>query len=307
MTALITGGGGQLAQALQIGAPAGGAVRALSHAELDIADEAAVQEVMRTLQPQLVINAAGFTRVDDAEARPEAAERVNATGPAVLAAACRASGAWLLHVSTDYVFDGTHHRPYAPSAEPHPLSVYGRTKLAGERAVQAALGAGSTLVRTSWLYSGGHRNFLTTMLHRLAAPGELRVVADQVGAPTAVSGLARVLWALAERRAGGIFHWCDSGVASWYDFAVAIAEESRALQLLHTPAAVIPITSAEYPLPAARPPYSLLDKSGTEQLLGVRAAHWRVALRETLGVLAAERAASGIAERSAPGSAGRGR
>jgi len=286
-------------------APAGRAVHALKHAELYIADEAAVEEVMRTLQPQLIINTAAFTRVDAAEVRPEAAERVNATGPAVLAAACRASGAWLLHVSTDYVFDGTHPRPYAPSAERHPLNVYGRTKLAGERAVQAALGAGSTLVRTSWLYSGGHRNFLTTMLHRLAAPGELRVVADQVGAPTAVSGLARVLWALAERRAGGIFHWCDSGVASWYDFAVAIAEESRALQLLHTPAVVIPISSAEYPLPAARPPYSLLDKSGTEQLLGVRAAHWRVALRETLGGLAAARAAQGMTDCTAPGSAGR--
>jgi dTDP-4-dehydrorhamnose reductase len=304
VTALITGGGGQLAQALQMSAPAGRAVRALSHAELDIADAAAVQQVMRTLQPQLVINAAAFTRVDEAEVRPEAAERVNATGPAVLAAACRASGAWLLHVSTDYVFDGAHSRPYTPLAEPRPLSVYGRTKLAGERAVQAALGAGSTLVRTSWLYSGGHRNFLTTMLPRLAAPGELRVIADQVGAPTAVSGLARVLWALAERRAGGLFHWCDSGVASWYDFAVAIAEESRALQLLHAPAVLIPITSAEYPLPAARPPYSLLDKSATEQLLGVRAAHWRVALRETLSGLAPDRAPQGLAERIAPDSAG---
>ena len=286
MSVLITGGGGQLAQALQLSAPAGRNVRALTHAELDIADEAAVQGVMRALQPQLVVNTAAFTRVDDAERQPDAAERVNATGAALLAEACRGNGAWLVHVSTDYVFDGEQNRPYAPSAQPHPLNLYGRSKLAGERAVRAALESSSTLVRTSWLYSGGHRNFLTTMLRRMGAPGELRVVADQIGAPTSALGLARVLWALAEHRASGVFHWCDSGVASWYDFAVAIAEESLALELLRTPAAVIPIASAEYPLAAARPRYSVLDKSATERLLGVRAAHWRVALRETLAGLA---------------------
>jgi dTDP-4-dehydrorhamnose reductase len=282
LRALITGAAGQLGRALMALAPGAASVRGVSHAQLDIADVAAVDAVLREFRPDTLINAAGFTRVDDAEREREAAERTNAIGPAVLAAACRGSGVWLLQVSTDYVFDGEQSRPYAPAARTNPLSVYGRTKLQGEQAVTREIASQSTVVRTSWLYAADGRNFLTTMLHLMRNRPQVTVVSDQVGAPTSVAGLARVLWAFADRRASGLHHWCDSGVASWYDFAVAIAEEAVSLGVLASSPPILPIASADYPVAARRPPYSLLDKRATEQLLGVSAPHWRRALRETL-------------------------
>jgi dTDP-4-dehydrorhamnose reductase len=288
--AILTGAGGQLGRALQQAAPPGTRVRALPRCELDIADEEAVRAALRTDLPAVVINAAAYTRVDDAEAHAEEAMRVNGQGPAVLAAACRAAGTWLVHVSTDYVFDGTHPQPYLPHATPNPLSVYGKSKLAGELAMGNLLRDGGTLVRTSWVYSAGQRNFLTTMLQRMTAGTPLRVVSDQIGAPTSAASLARVLWSLAARRAPGIHHWCDSGAASWYDFAVAIGEEALAARLIPAPASVTPIASSEYPTPATRPFYSLLDKRDTERLLEITAPHWRVSLRETLHGLVAQRA-----------------
>ena len=286
MTVLITGAGGQLGRALIALAPEDTSVRGVSHEQLDIADAAAVDSVLREIRPDVLINAAGFTRVDDAETEREAAERVNATGPAVLAAACRSVGAWLVQVSTDYVFDGEQTRPYAPGARTNPLSVYGNTKLKGELAVTRELPSQSTVVRTSWLYAAEGRNFLTTMLRLMGNRPQLNVVSDQIGAPTSAAGLARVLWAFVPRRASGLYHWCDSGVASWYDFAVAIAEEAVALGVLASSPPILPIASADYPTAARRPPYSLLDKRDTERLLGVTAPHWRRALHETLAALA---------------------
>jgi dTDP-4-dehydrorhamnose reductase len=283
---LITGAEGQLGRALIALAPENTGVRSLSHGQLDIADAAAVDSVLRETRPDVLLNAAGFTRVDDAETEREAAERANATGPAVLSAACRTAGAWLVQVSTDYVFDGEHSRPYAPAARTNPLSVYGKTKLQGELAVTRELPSQSTVVRTSWLYAAEGRNFLTTMLRLMRNRPQLTVVSDQIGAPTSVIGLARVLWAFTHRRASGLYHWCDSGVASWYDFAVAIGEEAVALGVLSSGPPILPITSADYPTAARRPPYSLLDKRDTERLLGLTAPHWRHALRETLAILA---------------------
>jgi dTDP-4-dehydrorhamnose reductase len=287
---LLTGAGGQLGLALQRAAPAGIRIKAMSRSELDIADETAVRAALRALGPALVINAAAYTRVDDAETHADEAMRANGTGPAVLAAACRDSRAWLVHVSTDYVFDGSQNQPYPRNAAPNPLGVYGRTKLAGELAVANLLAGSSTVVRSSWVYSAGHRNFLTTMLQRMSAGKALRVVSDQIGTPTAASSLARVLWSFAERRTSGIYHWCDSGVASWYDFAVAIGEEAFAARLIAAPASVTPIAGSEYPTPAPRPRYSVLDKRDTEHALEVSAPHWRASLRETLQQLVAQRA-----------------
>jgi dTDP-4-dehydrorhamnose reductase len=281
LKALITGAGGQLGRALVSTAPAGTELRAAAHAELDIADRPAVAALMQSFAPQLVLNAAAFTAVDAAESAPEAAARANAVGPAVLAAACRDAGAWLLHVSTNYVFDGAQPRPYDTQARPNPLSVYGRTKLAGELAVAHELPGLSTVVRASWLYGAGG-GFPARMLALMQSRPQLSVVSDQVGAPTHAAGLAAVLWALAARRAPGLMHWCDSGVASWYDFAVAIAEEALRKGLLRSAPAIRAIATADYPRPAARPPYSVLDKRATEQLLGRDAPHWRSALRETL-------------------------
>lgn len=286
MKVLITGAGGQLGRALTALAPEQAMVRGLSHAQLDIADPAAVDAVLGDFRPDVVVNAAGFTRVDDAETEHEAAERANSTGPAVLAAACRQAGAWLVQVSTDYVFDGSQSHPYAPTAAANPLSVYGKTKLLGEAAVMRELPSHSTVVRTSWLYAADGRNFLTTMLLLMRSRPRLTVVSDQVGAPTSVTGLAQVLWALTLRRVSGVHHWCDSGVASWYDFAVAIAEEAVTLGVLASTPPILPIAGADYPARARRPAYSLLDKRDTERLLGMTAPHWRQALREALGALA---------------------
>lgn len=281
MRVLVTGAAGQLGRALIAAAPAGDVVKACTHAELDVAQEAAVRALFAGFAPELVINAAAFTRVDDAERDPGTAERANAAGPAVLAAACRAAGAWLTHVSTDFVFDGRQSHPYDIGARAAPLSVYGRTKLAGETAVLRELGERGTVVRASWLYSAAG-GFAARMLALMRTKPELRVVSDQMSAPTHAAGLAGVLWALSTRRAHGLWHWCDSGVASWYDFAVAIGEEALRAGLLPAAPPILPVGTADYPTAAARPAYSVLDKRATEKLLGVTAPHWRVALRATL-------------------------
>jgi dTDP-4-dehydrorhamnose reductase len=283
---LITGAGGQLGRALIAVAPDDTTVRGVSRQQLDIADASAVESALREFRPDVIINAAGFTRVDDAETERAAAQRANATGPAVLAAAGRLLGVWLVQVSTDYVFDGAQSCPYSPAAPTNPLSVYGRTKLEGEQAVARELPAHSTVVRTSWLYAADGRNFLTTMLRLMKSRPQLTVVGDQIGAPTSVTGLAQVLWAFTRRRASGVYHWCDSGVASWYDFAIAIAEEAVSVGVLASSPPIVPITSADYPTAARRPPCSILDKRDTERLLGIAAPHWRRALRATLGSLA---------------------
>jgi dTDP-4-dehydrorhamnose reductase len=288
---LLTGARGQLATALRAAAPAAFVLRALGHAELDIADAAAIERQFRDFLPQAVINAAAFTHVDEAQHSAEAAARANTLGPQLLALACARHGAWLTHVSTDFVFDGRQGHPYATDSQPNPLSVYGRTKLEGEIAVARELPGQSTTVRASWLYSatGG---FLGRMLVLMRQRRELSIVSDQIAAPTAAGGLAAVLWALTTRRASGLWHWCDSGVASWYDFAVAIADEALQLGLLPGAPAISAISTAEYPTAAVRPAYSLLDKRATETLLGLRAPHWRAALRDTLGALAGRAAAA---------------
>ncbi|HEV2287199.1 MAG TPA: dTDP-4-dehydrorhamnose reductase [Steroidobacteraceae bacterium] len=284
MRVLITGAGGQLGRALCAAAPPGAQVRALGRAELDVADADAVRSVFAAFAPELVINAAAYTRVDEAEGAPEDAARANTLGPAVLAAACR-DAAWLVHVSTDFVFDGRQGSPYGAQAQPNPLSVYGRTKLAGESAVLRELPGGAAVVRASWLYSAAG-GFAARMLALMRTRPELRVVSDQVGAPTHAAGLAGTLWALGMRRAPGLWHWCDSGVASWYDFAVAVAEEAQRLRILAAVPPLVPIGSADYPARAARPSYSVLDKRATEAALGTTAPHWRTALRATLAPLA---------------------
>jgi dTDP-4-dehydrorhamnose reductase len=283
---LLTGSAGQLGRALTAAAPESVVLRALARAELDIADEVAVARTLREFAPQLVINAAGFTRVDEAERAPEDAARANTRGPQVLAASCRGSGAWLTHVSTDYVFDGRQAQPYGADALAKPLNTYGRTKLAGERAVAAELPHGSAVVRTSWLYSA-QGGFVGRMLALMRARSQLSVVSDQIGVPTHAAGLAGVLWALSIERAPGLWHWCDSGVASWYDFAVAIAEEAVTLKLLPSAPDIAAVRGAEYPTAAARPVCVVLDKRATEERLGRRAPHWRAALRATLGGLRA--------------------
>jgi len=278
---LLAGAGGQFGKAWATLAPPGWTVVGLGRAELDIADAAAVDAAVRAAAPDLVVNGAAYTAVDRAESEPDAAFRANRDGARHLAQASRAAGGSFVTLSTDFVFDGETNRPYRPEDPTRPLGVYGASKAAGEEAVLAA-DPDALIVRTAWVYAATGANFLNTMLRLMAEREVVRVVADQVGAPTSAATLADAVWRLVELRAGGIFHVTDAGVASWYDFAQAIAEEALATGRLASPARVEPIATADYPTPARRPGYSVLDKSATWALLGRTAPHWRVALRATL-------------------------
>ena len=282
MKVIVTGAAGQLGRALLAAAPAGVEVLARARAELDVADADAVAALVRQTQPSAIINTAAYTNVDRAEDEPAEAARVNTQGARVLASACREHGARLVHVSTDFVFDGARGVPYAAGDAARPLGVYGLTKLDGEREVRAILGRRACVVRTSWLYGSGAANFVSRILQALRKGAPLRVVVDQVGAPTWTGSLAPALWQALARELEGVHHWCDSGVASRYDFAVAIAEEAAATGLLPAAPAIEAIAAAQYPLRAPRPAYSVLDKRATEAALGLRAEHWRVNLRRML-------------------------
>lgn len=287
MKALITGAGGQVARALVAAPPAGIAVVALSHRELDIADTGAVEARLKEIAPDVVINAAAYTGVDNAEKEPAVAQSGNEIGPLNLARAVSGLRACrLLHVSTDFVFDGRSATPYRPESETGPLSVYGRTKLDGESRVLASLANRAVVLRTSWVYDAGGRNFVRTMIRLMNERRAVRVVADQVGTPTSAHSVAEVLWRFAQHEACGIFHWSDAGVASWYDFAVAIAEEGARLGIVPKDVEVTPIATEEYPTPAKRPAFSVLDKRATVAALGIKPVHWRVNLRRVLGEMA---------------------
>ncbi|HWE98269.1 MAG TPA: dTDP-4-dehydrorhamnose reductase [Caulobacteraceae bacterium] len=281
MQVLVTGAGGQLASELVETTPPGARIVALSEIDLDITDAGAVADAVRDAAPDVVINAAAYTAVDRAETDKDLAWRVNRDGAAHLAQAAQARGVRFIHVSTDFVFDGRSGTPYRPEDPPAPLGVYGASKLAGETAVQEAA-PDALIVRTAWVYSPFGGNFLKTMLRLMNDRGEVAVVADQIGTPTCAATLARTLWGLNAARARGLHHCTDAGAASWYDFAVAIAEEAQALGMLRKGVVVRPIATSDYPTPARRPPYSVLDKASTWAILGEPAPHWRSALRETL-------------------------
>lgn len=286
MRVLIAGAGGQIGSALAAKAPSGDEIAACTHDDLDVSDSDAVASAVADFGPELVINAAAFTAVDRAETEPVTARRVNELGARHLAESASARGARMIQLSTDFVFDGNTSVPYAPDAEPNPLSVYGRTKLAGERAVLAAL-PGAIILRTAWVYAARGRNFVLTMLRLMRERQVVRVVADQIGMPTAAESVAEAVWALAAvEGASGIFHWTDAGEASWYDLAVAVSEEASAMGLLDQPAEVVPITTEEYPTPAQRPRFSVLDTRSTVEATGLVPRHWRVWLRLVLGEVA---------------------
>lgn len=278
MKALITGANGQLGWSLQQTAPVGAELICTDVAELDICDASAVDAFVAQHKPDLILNAAAHTAVDKAESEEELALRINSEAVGNLAAAARAHNARLVHVSTDFVFDGVSGVPYTPTDTPAPVSAYGRTKLAGE----AAAGQGALIVRTAWVYAPKGNNFVRTMLRLMAERDEVRVVADQIGTPTYAPDLAATLWTLSAKGITGIHHYTDSGAASWYDFAVAIQEEGLAAGLLSRAVPIIPINTSDYPTPATRPHYSVLDKTSTFAALGAAAPHWRANLRKML-------------------------
>ncbi|MBY6190506.1 dTDP-4-dehydrorhamnose reductase [Microbulbifer agarilyticus] len=284
MKILITGKNGQLGRQLQKQAPSGIEIVAHGRETLNIADKEQVFVVLKHERPEVVVNAAAYTAVDKAESEVEQAHAVNAQGPENLALACHELGIRLIHVSTDFVFDGKQSRPYQPRATRNPVSVYGKSKALGEKAIEAIL-PDAVIVRTAWVYDSEGANFATTMLRLMRERDQLGIVADQVGTPTWAGSLARALYALAQKSdAKGMYHYTDAGVASWYDFAVAIYEEGKAAGLLQEAACVkiSPIATIDYPTPAARPAYSVLDKTRLANDVGVLTDHWRQVLRAVL-------------------------
>lgn len=279
MKVLVTGAGGQLGRALVASAPDGAELVAVDSLALDISDCAAVMAAVSNALPDVILNAAAYTAVDKAESERERAAAVNNLGVANLVAAAEKIGARVAHVSTDFVFDGSAPLAYPPDAPTAPLGAYGATKLAGERHLRA----GDLCVRTAWVYAAEGKNFVLTMLRLMAEREEIGVVADQIGSPTSADDLAHALWRLALEGHAGAFHYTNSGVASWYDFAVAIRDEAVALGLLRpTAARVKPIATADYPTPAKRPAFSVLDTRKTAQTLGGSPPYWRHSLIKVL-------------------------
>jgi dTDP-4-dehydrorhamnose reductase len=281
MKVLITGHRGQLGDALLKCAPAHAEVTAIDRDELDLTQPDAVTAFVNACAPDLILNAAAYTAVDRAETDQAAAQAVNGDAVGTLAGLAHKRGAKLVHISTDFVFGDGASRPIPPDAPTNPLGVYGATKLDGEhRAIGNAPDA--LVIRTAWVYAPHGGNFVKTMLRLMGERPEIRVVADQIGAPTYAPGLAAAMWKLADVGAQGIMHYSDAGAASWYDFAVAIQEEALAIGLLDRAATIVPIRTEDYPTPARRPSYSLLDSSATWAALGGPAPHWRTNLRTML-------------------------
>lgn len=289
MKILITGRNGQIGWELERQLQRLGEVAALDRASLDLADRDTVVRGVRQLKPDVIVNAAAYTAVDQAEAEPDKAHAANARGPAVLADEAKQCGALLVHYSTDYVFDGCKQGAYTEEDEPNPLSVYGASKLEGERAIQAS-GCRHLILRTCWVYGARGRNFLLTMLRLADEREELRVVNDQIGSPTWCRVIAQTTGELLQRRAwedAGLMHLACKGHASWFEFASDIV--SRTASRRQKQPRMTPIASHEYPTPARRPANSRLSTARLERTLGHELPHWRDSLSACLATLEASR------------------
>lgn len=252
---------------------------------LDVADLTATERLIRRHAPDVVVNATAYTAVDRAEIEAELAGQVNARAPAVMAETCASVGARLIHFSTDYVFDGTGQQPYRESDEINPLGVYGLTKYAGEEAIRMS-GVDHLILRTAWVFAPHGQNFLRTMLRLAKTHPVLRVVVDQTGSPTPADLIADVTASLIRMPgAGGTLHLTSSGETSWHGFALAIMEGAVSHGLLPARPDVVAIPSSDYPTPARRPHYSVLDCRHIEAVLGHPLPHWRDGLERTLGRL----------------------
>ncbi len=294
MKIVVTGKGGQLAWELEQTKTDEATLVSLDSHELDITNPIQVHSVLKNHSPDIVINAAAYTAVDKAESDRAAAYAVNQTGSENLAEACKELGAYLIHVSTDFVFDGTKATPYQPDDQPNPINVYGDSKLQGDKAITHILGDQATIIRTAWVYSTNGNNFVKTMLRLMSEKDQLGIVYDQVGTPTWAKGLAQMIWALVAKREKSnlrqdnktqILHWTDAGVASWYDFAVAIQELAIEKGMLSRKIPIRPIPASGYPTPAKRPSFSVIDKSTAESTSSVETIHWRTQLSTMLDEL----------------------
>jgi dTDP-4-dehydrorhamnose reductase len=289
-TILLFGANGQLGQELVARSKSSSArLVACSRTDTDIADAAAVEHTIATLRPDIVVNAAAYTKVDKAESEPDEAYRVNRTGAAVLASACAAVAIPLMHISTDYVFDGSKPDPYAEGDVTAPLGVYGASKLAGEDEIRHRHKK-HVILRTSWVYGSYGSNFLKTMLRLAAERSELRVVADQRGSPTSTADLAEAILGLTPRLVAmdgeavwGTYHFTGEGETNWCQFADEILNQRA--RLVGSRPSLAPITTSEFPTPARRPANSVLDNSLFRTTFGLRSKPWRLSVRETVDAL----------------------
>jgi dTDP-4-dehydrorhamnose reductase len=289
---LLIGAAGQVGQELQKTLP--GEVISVTRDGLDLTQSDRIRHLIQETQPALIVNAAAYTAVDQAETEIELAKAINAEAPTVMAEAAQQIGASLIHISTDYVFDGRKNTPYTETDPPNPIGAYGRSKLLGEQGIQQIAERSPlsyAILRTAWVYGAqGKGNFVKTMLRLGADRPEVRVVADQVGTPTWSAEIARAIAALVphfldpveQTAPSGIYHFSNSGITSWYDFAVAIFEEAEAIGFPLKLQRVVPITTPEFPTPTQRPAYSALACQKIWAMLNAPAPHWRQSLRQML-------------------------
>ena len=283
----MTGCSGQVGRALRQALSPLGNVIALDRSGLDLANPDAIRKTVRDCKPMLIVNAAAYTAVDCAESEPELAMAVNSVAPGVLAEEARRLDAVLVHYSTDYVFDGTKDGAYTESDEPNPLNVYGRTKLAGERAIQK-INPAHYILRTSWVYAADGANFLNTILRLARERTELRIVNDQTGAPTSAQAIAELtVQLLAVGMKGpanphyGLYHMSASGAVTWFGFAHTILASAEKILGVTAPK-LVPITTADYPLPAQRPVNSRLDISRLTKTFGIMPEPWQQMLERCM-------------------------
>lgn len=281
MKVLLLGADGQLGRELQRTCPSGIHLTFRNRPEVDFTIGDSIRQCILVTTPDWIINAAAYTDVDRAESEPELADRINHLAVREIAALCRRHVIRLVHISTDFVFSGHSCRPYRPDDTPNPISEYGRSKLRGEQAVLEILDQ-PLIIRTAWLYSGHGTNFVKTMLRLMHEKPFLTVIDEQISTPTWACTLAEVVWQAVDQNLSGMFHWTDAGVASWYDFAVAVQELALDMGLLKTAVPILPVPTTAFPTPAKRPLYSVLDKIAIHQALDIHPIHWRTRLESML-------------------------
>ena len=303
---LVTGKGGQLANELIVSVPKNVDILCLSSEELNICNFDIVDEIISKFNPDVVINAAAYTNVDSAEENSELSYLVNQNGVENLAKSCQMVNAQLIHISTDYVYDGSNNTPYKTTEKVNPINVYGHSKLAGENALKAFHNLSKIVIRTSWVYSIYGKNFVKTILSLLNSKQTISVIHDQIGTPTWAAGLADMIWGIVNKQydpdskkfsplrhlkaAQGsqeltIYHWTDAGVASWYDFAESIQCLAFEKGLIDNKIPIVPISDSDFPTKAKRPRYSVLCKAETESFVGMQPQHWRKQLSSMLDEL----------------------
>lgn len=291
---LLTGLNGQVGQELQRTLAPLGEVIGVSRETMDLAQATSIRQAISEARPDVIVNAAAYTAVDKAETETELAHSINGIAPQIMAEEAQRLGAALFHISTDYVFDGRKNTPYLEDDAPNPIGAYGKSKLVGEEGIRKTCDR-YIILRTAWVYGTyGKSNFVKTMLRLFAERDEVRVVADQVGTPTWASDIASAIALLVpqlcpeqpqESPLTGIYNFTNSGMSSWYDFAIAIFEEAKQLGFPLQVQRIVPITTSEYPTPAQRPAYSVLSGKKVSAALGTHPPYWRDGLRQMLGEL----------------------